>query len=267
MSTEQAMPLNQQAFVQRFVAACQADAHVLAAFIGGSHAKGAADQHSDLDLTIITTDAATADFFTARATFLGNLGDLVFLEDFGHPNLAFIIYADGAEVELWFSSPSTLEQIQCGPYRVLLDKQGLLEGVQFPIQRPGHDEQMATVQRLLDVFWHDLSHFITAMTRGQLWWAIGQIGELRGICMNLARLRYQSTADTDGHEKVEKALPAEFLAKLTATCCPLEREAIVHAGQVLVGCYQELAQPLVAAYRLPYPAALEQVMLERMSSL
>jgi len=215
LSTERVMAVNQRVFLERFVAACQADPHVLAAFIGGSHAKGTADAGSDLDLTIIVDGAAFEDFYAARATFLGKLGELAFLEDFHRPNLAFTIYADGTEVELWFFSPGNLDQIQCGPYRALIDKQALLEGVLFPEQRPDQAEQRATLQFLLNCFWHDMSHFITAMARGQLWWASGQLAELRSICMNLARLYYGDNSDTDGHEKVEKALPAEFLTQLT----------------------------------------------------
>ena len=49
--------------ISRFIAACQADERVVAAFLGGSYATGRADTYSDLDLFLITTDAAYADFF------------------------------------------------------------------------------------------------------------------------------------------------------------------------------------------------------------
>jgi hypothetical protein len=39
---------DQQAFMDRFVAMCQADARVVAAFLGGSYAKGTADAYSEL---------------------------------------------------------------------------------------------------------------------------------------------------------------------------------------------------------------------------
>jgi predicted nucleotidyltransferase len=49
---------NHQAFIDRFVAACQADERVVAAFLGGSYAKGTADAHSDIDLCVLTPDAS-----------------------------------------------------------------------------------------------------------------------------------------------------------------------------------------------------------------
>lgn len=50
------MPAHHQAVVARFVAACQADERVLAAFLGGSYAAGTADARSDLDLYAIISD-------------------------------------------------------------------------------------------------------------------------------------------------------------------------------------------------------------------
>src|SRR5215212_1636762 len=111
-----------QIFMNRFVAACQADERVVAAFLGGSYVKGTADAYSDLDLSLITTDAAYEAFFADRAAFLGQLGTPVFLEDFGRPKTVFFIFTDDTEGELWFGSPSRVDHIHIGPYRVLLDK-------------------------------------------------------------------------------------------------------------------------------------------------
>jgi hypothetical protein len=66
-----------QIVLHRFVAACQTDARIVAAFLGGSAASGMADAYSDLDLGLITTDAAYADFTAQRAAFLRLLGEIV----------------------------------------------------------------------------------------------------------------------------------------------------------------------------------------------
>ena len=93
-----------EAFVKRFVEACQADDRVLAACLIGSYAKGKADQFSDIDLMVIANDSAYDEFYKQRGSFLRSLGDLVFLEDFGLPDIAFYIYADGTEGELYFGT-------------------------------------------------------------------------------------------------------------------------------------------------------------------
>ena len=88
-------PHNHQVVMHRFVAACQADARVVAATLYGSYARGAADAYSDLDLGLITTDAAYEDFVAGREAFIRLLGEPLLLEDFDLPNLVFIIFPDG----------------------------------------------------------------------------------------------------------------------------------------------------------------------------
>jgi predicted nucleotidyltransferase len=264
------LPHNHQPFIDRFVAACLADERVIAAFIGGSHVRGAADAYSDIDLCLITTDADYEHFFGAREAFLRTLGELVFLENFGLPNIEFFIFRDDTEGELWFGSRSHLDHIQSGPYRVLLDKQGILTGADFPPREPAQVEQIETLRRLVVWFWHDLSHFITALGRGQLYWAHGQLEALRLYCMNLARLRqnfFDADGGSEGYFKLEQAVPTEQLAPLDATYCPLEPEAMLRAVLIVVRYYQDLAPPLATARGIAYPVDLERVMLDRLERL
>ncbi|MDX1523316.1 MAG: aminoglycoside 6-adenylyltransferase, partial [Anaerolineae bacterium] len=199
-SQETRLPHNHQTIANRFVAACQADARVVAAFLGGSYAGGAADAYSDLDLYLITTDAAYEGFLAGRETFIRRLGEPLFLEDFGTPYGLFYIFADGTEGELWIGHESHFKHIHGGPYRTLLDKMGFLEGVVFPAHVADPADQVERLRQLIMVFWHDLSHFIKALGRGQLWFAHGQLEVLRHICVNLARLRHNFSDAGVGEE-------------------------------------------------------------------
>ena len=185
-----------QIFMDRFVEACQADDRVVAAFLGGSYASGTADAYSDLDLSLITTDETYDDFLAGREAFILLLGEPLFLETFHRPNFAFFIFPDGTEGELALGRASDFTDMNRGSYRVLLDKTALLAGAVFPGYEPTEVEQIETLRRLVTWFWHDLSHFTTAMGRGQLWWAHGQLEALRHYCVNLARLR-QDFSDPD----------------------------------------------------------------------
>jgi len=261
---------NHQVVTDRFVAACQADERVVAAFLAGSYAMGAADAHSDLDLGLIATDEAYETFFAEREAFIRRLGEPLFLEDFGSPHTTFIIFSNGAEVELGIGRVGRFKQIHSGPYITLLDKTGILNDVVFPQPEADPAEQIEALRRLIAVFWHDLSHFATALARGQLWWAHGQLEVLRLICVNLARLRHNfadAFAGEEGYFKVEKALPAEQLAPLQATCCPLEPGALLQSALIIVRFYRDMAQPLAQTHDLAYPAELDRVMVERLEKL
>jgi predicted nucleotidyltransferase len=263
-------PHHHQVVMNRFVAAGQADERVVAAFLGGSYARDATDAYSDLDLYLITTDEAYEDFLAGREAFLRRLGEPVFLEDFNDFgfDLVCFIFADGTEGELALGRESHFQHIHAGPYRVLIDKKGILAEAVFPWHEAAQAEQIETLRRLVSWFWHDLSHhFITAMGRGQLWSAYGALEDLRLTCVNLARLRQNFQAEAEGYEKVEQALPVEQLAPLQTTCCPLERDAMLQAALVIVRFYQELAPSLARAHGIPYPADLAQMMAERLEQL
>jgi hypothetical protein len=269
-SQELQLPHHHQLIMNRFVAACQAEERVLAAFLGGSYARGAADAYSDLDLYLITTDEAYDDFLTGHEAFIRLLGVPVFLEHYKGEwgDFVFFIFANGAEGELGFGCQSRFHHIHGGPYRVLLDKQRLLLGAVFPSYEPAQDRQIETLHRLVYWFWHDLlHHFITPMARGQLWSAYGALEDMRLTCVNLARLRQNFLAEAEGYEKVEQALPIEQLAPLQATFCPMERDAMLQAALIIVRFYQELAPPLAQAHGIPYPADLARLMSGRLEQL
>jgi hypothetical protein len=261
---------NHEAFVDRFVNACQADDRIVAAFLGGSYAKGYADSYSDVDLCVITTDQAFEHFFNEREAFLGSLGDLVFLEDFGSPNSSSYIFADDTEGELNFGRESRLNQIHSGPFKTLIDKKSILTDATFPPFVPLSSERVEKLRQHIYGFWHELSHFITAVQRGQLWWARGQLEALRSICVNLARLKSNFLDPDFGEEayfKLETIMAVEQLSALQETFCPMEKGAMLKAVPVIVHFYQELAPSLVQEHGIKYPQGLEHVMMDRLRKL
>jgi predicted nucleotidyltransferase len=260
---------NHRATMERFVAACVADERVVAAFLGGSYARGMADAHSDLDLYVVTTDHAFEDFCNTRAVFIRQLGEPLFLEDFERDDLIFFIFPNDTEGELCIGRIGAFIQIHSGPYRVLLDKNGILEDAMFPPHEADPIEQRAKLRQLIDWFWHEFSHFVTAMQRNQLWWAHGQVEVMRLQCVNLARLRY-NFADpyvSDEYFKVELALPVAQIAVLETTYCPLEKAAMLQAVCVILDFYRDVAPSLAQAHDLVYSTELERIMVARLERL
>jgi lincosamide nucleotidyltransferase len=126
------MPPHYQVVLDRFIAACQADERVVAATLYGSYARGTADEHSDLDLGLITTDEAYEAFFAGRYAFFRQLGEPAFLEDFDSTVTVFFMFPDGTEGELSIGHESDFKHGHGGVYRVLLDKKNILAGATFP---------------------------------------------------------------------------------------------------------------------------------------
>jgi predicted nucleotidyltransferase len=256
-----------QEILARFVEACQADERIVAAFLVGSYVKGQADEHSDLDLVLITRDNAHADFVADREDFVCLLGEPLFIEDFDIPNIVLLIFASGAEVELQYVPLSQVNQIFNAPHELLLDK----ENIHSNITPAGYEvdimAQSEKLRHLIYTFWHDFSHFVTAISRNQLWWASGQLEILRSICVNLARLQNNFSDPEIGDEpyfKIEKALSVEVLAPLRETFCPMDKEALRKAAYILLEFYKAKAVPLAHSHGIAYPEQLEQVMVQRL---
>ena len=261
---------NHQIVLDHFIDACQKDDRIIAAFLAGSYARGAADAYSDLDLDLITTDAAFEDFSAGRDSFMRQLGKPLFLENFGNPNIIFFIFEDGTEGELCIGHENQFEALHTGPYQVLLDKRGLLSGTVHSIKQPEIGEQTEKLRRLLTWFWHEWMHFTTALGRGQLWWAQGQLEVLRGYCVSLARMR-SNFFDTDVAEepyfKIEGAIAIEQLSALQTTFGPMEKSHLRKSSLVILQVFREFAIPLAQDHELPYPQALEQLMVKQLEEL
>jgi hypothetical protein len=81
----------------------------------------------------------------------------------------------------------------------------------------------------------------------------------------LARLSANFSAEAEGYEKVEQAVPVERLAPLEATVSPVEREAMLRAARALVKVYEELAPPLAQAHGIAYPAGLARMLSDQLA--
>ena len=140
----------------------------------------------------------------------------------------------------------------------------------FPKREADHAKQVETLRQQVVWFWHDLSHFVKAMGRGQLWFAYGELEVLRQICVNLARLRYNFSDAWVGEEpyfKVEQVLPVEQLSPLETTVCAMEYGAMLQAALVMFRFYRDLAPALAKEHGIEYQAGLEQMMIGHLEEL
>jgi predicted nucleotidyltransferase len=256
-----------RAALDRFVAACREDTRVVAAFLGGSHAAGSADEYSDLDLYLIVGDQYYDTFFAERRAFLGHLGQALLFEDFSEFGFDMVVFilSGGVEGELALGRASGFDHIHGGPFEILVDKEGILEGHVFPLHRPSEVEQRKTLRWLIYWFWRDLSEFNRAMVRGRLWTAHGLLESMRLKCVNVARLKHEFfSVGMVGYERLEQAAEAQDLEALRASLCPLEREAMLEAAGRLVGFYLRTAPPLANQQGIAYPAELEGVVIDKL---
>ena len=259
----------QQTVLQRFTEACEQDERVVAAFLGGSFARGSADEWSDLDIYAITADEEYEAFYGKRMAFMRKLGEPVFLEDFNGFGFDMVLFtfADGVEGELAMARESSYDDIHGGPHIVLVDKKALLDAQTFALYSPGDDAQRRTLEHTIVWFWDNLSHFIAGIGRKQLWTAYGSLDEMRMKCLKLARLSHDFGTEHSAYSGVERYVPAEDLRPLAATCATLDAGDMLRAARELIAYYRQVAPPLAARQGIEYPEGLERVVLARLERI
>ena len=259
-------PRDPQPLIDRFTELCASDEQIVAAFLGGSHARGTADAFSDVDFGLVVSEEVE-NLAGLRRRIIHRLGDVLFLEDFGTEVTSFFILHDGTEAELSTGHVSDFLAIHAGPFRVLHDPEGILDGVTFPWRDPEPEERRTTLHEVLFWFWHELSHFSAAIGRGQLWWAAGQLEALRGHCVNLVRIDQGVEAGEEPYEKLDLAIDPGRLEPIRSTFVPLEREAMLRAARDLVRFFTETAPAVAEAHGTTYPAELARLMVKRLDDL
>ncbi|MGZ8630360.1 MAG: aminoglycoside 6-adenylyltransferase [Actinomycetota bacterium] len=256
---------DREAVLARFVEACSADERIVAAFLAGSEARGEADEHSDLDLCVVMPDDAFDEVVADRERMIAQLGEVLFIEDFGNDALVFAILADGSDIELHFVRESQLDRVRSGPHRVLVDDRGVLPGKPFPwpeLDRPAQTEELRNVVMW---FWHDLSHFAAAIERDQLWWAAGQLEQLRGYCVRLARIEHGAEPMPDEpYWKLDAEMSTAPLDPIRSTFVPMDRDALLDAARTLLAFFRSRAPEVAQANGLTYPAALDRLVGARL---
>jgi hypothetical protein len=252
--------------LERFIGACEADERVVGALLVGSRAAGTADEHSDLDLHIVTRDDAHASFLEDRQAFARHLGEPLLVEGFDLPDVLFVIYADGTELELTVTPVGELRVV--GPHEVLLDRTGSVAQTVASRQQStsSHDVRPADLQRRLDAFWHDVSHFATALARGQLVWAYGQLDDLRRLCLDLACVLAEPPVEAEGYWKADASVDPQVLQELTATMRGPAREELFAAGQGVLALYRRLAAQAVERHGAVYPERLDRLISARLAA-
>jgi hypothetical protein len=255
--------------IELFAAACSRDDRVAAAFVGGSFATGGVDEFSDLDLYAIIQAKDYEQFLAGHVDFFDQFSNPVFLEHFdgfGFDMYVFI-FEDGTQGELALARPDRFSHIHGGPFRVLIDRNGLLEGAEFPWQRPSESQQKDELEKHLKWFWRDLSLFLVAIGRDQIWTAAGYLESMRLRCINLARIDHDFSAWADGYEKLDVVIHDSKLAMVKESFQSLKRSSIISAAESLISFYQHKAPATARKHDVAYPFEVEQVVMREFSKL
>jgi len=256
-------------FIQKFEQIAREDPRVLSAFLGGSLADGTEDDFSDIDIYYILEEQSYSDFTSQMRARLAEMGPLVFLEQ--HNNFGFdlilFIFQNGVKGELGLGTTKNLKTLHAGPYRVLVDKKLLLDGLVFPFQAPleGKDLQ-EYVEKQLRWYWYWYSVFLSAVARERLWSAFTQLQQMREYAFRLIALAHHPQRIPG--QRFERTVPRPVRDELGNSSLPqYTRRSMIASGDKMTEILKREIKQLLVSIHANYPADLETTVLNKKHSM
>jgi hypothetical protein len=121
------------ATVENFRRISEEDRRIVAAFLGGSLASGLADQYSDIDMYYVIDPNEYESFHSSVRSLIDGLGPVAYFDE--HNNFGFdlvlFMLTNGTKGELGLGTPDKLRVMHAGPFRILVDKKGILKDAQI----------------------------------------------------------------------------------------------------------------------------------------
>ncbi|TMI42576.1 hypothetical protein E6H21_00135 [Candidatus Bathyarchaeota archaeon] len=256
-------------FIQKFEQIAREDPRILSAFLGGSLADGTEDDFSDIDIYYILDEQSYPEFATQMRTRLGEMGPLVLLEQ--HNNFGFdlilFIFQNGVKGELGLGTTTNLKTLHAGPYKVLVDKKGLLDGFVFPFQASLEEKDLQEyVEKQLRWYWYWYYVFLSAVARGRLWSAFTQLQQMREYAFKLIALAYHPQRIPG--QRFERTVPRLVRDELGRGSLPqYTRGSMIASADAMTQILKREIKELLLSSHANYPADLEATVLDKKRSL
>lgn len=256
-------------FVEKFEEIAREDPRVASAFLGGSLADGTEDELSDIDVYYILDDQYYSEFQSQIRNRIAGMGQLVFYDQ--HNNFGFdlilFMFRNGVKGELGLGTIKNLKILHAGPFKVLVDKKGILKDIVFPDQPPLRGEDLRKyVEKQLGYYWYLYYAFLSATARGRLWSASSQLQQMREYAFRLIVLAHQP--EKIPGQRFERTVPRTVRDELGRASLPqYTRQSLIASAEALTEIMKREIQPLLGSSNARYPAEMEATVLEKKQSI
>lgn len=228
--------------VDRLLARCAVDRRFVGVVLGGSTARGEADEHSDLDLVLACRDEDHAELLATMPQLADELGPLLASftgEHVGEPRLLIALYGPPLlHVDLKLVGRRDVgSRVEDG--LILWEHEGAITAA-----RAGVDAAWPSpsVQWIEDRFWVWVHYGATKIARGELLECLDLLAMIRGTVLG-PLVAVRAGARPQGVRRLEAIAP-EAVPALAATLGAHDRAACVTALQAAVTLYRELRDDL-----------------------
>jgi len=253
------IPVRLRDGLSALVAACEHDPEILAAWVGGSLARGTADDWSDIDLHLLVTHAE--EFGSDIADWFATTMPTVLADQIpGVPGGFIFVTPDWLHVDVIVHGSQDFTQDEF-PARMLLNPHGLVRDIPASA-----DEMVGRPYFPLDqvrLYLYFMGVTVTVIRRGE-WLALAQgAAGFRDTLLIPLMLAENGIRKTDGAKRLNRYLTAEQIAALQAIP-PVgsDPEQLISAHDAIAREYLPRSRRLAALLQEPWPTTLEQASLE-----
>jgi hypothetical protein len=251
--------------LERFRHIAEADSRIVAAFLGGSLAAGTADTYSDIDIYFVIDPPAYDGLRSEVASMLKDFGPLVFFDqhsDFGF-DLFLFMFKNGVKGELGLGTTRNLKDMHIGPFKILIDKTGLLSKMDFPLPRPLSGKSLQEyVEKQLRWYWYWYAQLLTSCARNRLWSAELALSTMRERAFTLLKLAFQPNHHPEGM-RFEPSIPASLQTELGRTLASYSPTSFRSCARTLTKIVKNEIRSVLAASDAKYPSELEKMILSK----
>ena len=252
------MKISQRAhseFAHRVISVLMDDGRFLGVLAGGSAIDGSMDEHSDLDLVLVSTGVDYPEILRQRQQIAEQFGTLLYAftgEHVGEPRLLICLYGEPLlHIDLKFVTIDDLDQRIETPI-VLWDADG---SVGARLRRGTAQWPNRTPEWFEERFWVWLHYSAAKLARGELFEAIYALGLIRVQILGPMVSRHAGI-NQRGLRRIDAVTPA-LSERLAATVPCHGPEECAHALREAVELYRELRVDTTPVNRKP--AAEESV--------
>jgi aminoglycoside 6-adenylyltransferase len=277
-----------QQLEQRLITWAHTQPAIQAVIVVGSRARSVhpADEWSDLDLVIFTSDAA---LYLRDGVWLNTFGTVLaaISHSFGQHDREWIaLYADSAKLDAAFlpidpmTTPTLQSMLDAFPYpnvlqrgvRVLVDKTGTSIALRLPQVDTARLPDQAEFTAILNRMWLDSVKAAKFIRRNDLWRA-RQVcdGDLQQHLLTL--LEWQAVAQSDQRDIwYDGRFMAEWadraaLAALPDTCAAFDRADLARALWASLDLFRKLAKEVAQRLKLMYPDEVDRSIADLIHSM
>jgi len=217
------------AAVENFRRIAEEDPRIVAAFLGGSLASGLSDQYSDIDMYYVIDPSEYESFHSSVKSLIDGFGPVAYFDE--HNNFGFdlvlFMLTNGTKGELGLGTSDKLKVMHVGPFKVLVDKKGVLKDSQFPYEKMLEGETLRKdTEKQLRSYWYWYGIVLTATARDHLWSAQSALNTMRSHLFNLLKYSYNLRPGA----KIDRSLPRPLLLELGKTLPTLDPESLKTAA-------------------------------------